>query len=89
VLLFWFVFKLDAFWVIGSWALLQLLHLASSSSDEVAYWCHIGGLAAGAALFPFMRLPGVELFECIEHRDQYPPFDNTTWPGGPREPTVR
>ncbi len=90
VLAFWFVFKLDAFWVIGSWAILQFLHLASSSTDEVAYWCHIGGLVTGAVLFPIMRLPGVELFECIERRDQSPPFpDNTSWPGGPREPTIR
>lgn len=90
VLAFWFVFKLDAFWVIGTWALLQLAHLASSSSDEVAYWCHIGGLAAGAVLFPIMRQPGVELFECVERRDQSLPMpDTSNLPGGPREPTVR
>lgn len=91
VLAFWFVFKLDAFWVIGIWALLQFIQLASPTNDDVAYWCHIGGLAAGAVLFPIMRQPGVELFECIERRPiPVQPMPNTTGlPGAPREPTVR
>lgn len=93
VLFFYFVFSLDAFWVIGSWAVLQVVHLASQSDDEVAYWAHIGGLVAGAVLLPLMRRPGVELFECIERQDG--PFsgepmpDTSTLPGAPREPTVR
>lgn len=91
VLFIWFVFKLDAFWVIGSYAILQLIQLASPSNDEVAYWCHVGGLAAGAILFPIMRQPGVELFECVERRElPIQPMPSTTGlPGAPREPTIR
>jgi len=93
VLLSFFVIKLDAFWVIGSWAVLQLVQIASQPDDDVAYWCHIGGLAAGVVLFPLMRRPGIELFECIEK--QQAPFggrpmpDAARLPGAPREPTVR
>src|SRR5438094_892164 len=29
------------------------------------YACHIGGMAAGAVLFPLMRPAWVELFQCI------------------------
>ena len=50
---------------VGFFALLQFINLESSSKSEVAYWCHIGGMAAGAALFPLMRPAGVVLFECI------------------------
>ena len=93
VLLFYIVFRLDSFWVIGSWAVLQLLQLAAQPDDDVAYWCHIGGLIAGAMLFPLMRRPGVELFECIEPRDAplggQPLPDTSNLPGAPREPTVR
>jgi membrane associated rhomboid family serine protease len=93
VLLFYFVFSLDAFWVIGSWALLQLVHLASQPDDDVAYWAHIGGLLAGALLFPIMRRPGVDLFECVGRREDpfggEPVANATTLSGVPREPTVR
>jgi membrane associated rhomboid family serine protease len=93
VLLSYFVVKLSAFWVIGGWAILQLFQLASQTDDGVAYWGHIGGLIAGAALFPLLRRPGVELFECIEPREtpigeQAMP-DSSGLPGAPREPTVR
>jgi len=93
VLLSYFVVKLSAYWVIGGWAVLQLFQLASQSDDGVAYWGHIGGLIAGAILFPPMRRHGVELFECIEPREvpidgQAMP-DSSGLPGSPREPTVR
>ncbi len=35
------------------------------SQDGVAYMAHIGGLVAGAVLFPLMRHRSVRLFECI------------------------
>ena len=93
VLISFFVVKLHAFWVIGAWAVLQLIQIASRSEDDVAYWCHIGGLAAGAILFPLMRRPGVDLFECIERQeapfDGRPIPDTSNLPGVPREPTVR
>jgi membrane associated rhomboid family serine protease len=93
VLFLYFVFSLDAFWVIGTWAVLQVVHLASQSDDDVAYWAHIGGFVTGAALLPIMRRPGVDLFECVERQEA--PFSGqpvpnaTTLSGAPREPTVR
>jgi membrane associated rhomboid family serine protease len=32
-------------------------------ADQVAWWAHIGGMAAGAVLILFMRRPGVPLFD--------------------------
>jgi membrane associated rhomboid family serine protease len=57
--------RISAYWVVGIFAALQFINMESSSKSEVAYWCHIGGMIAGGALFPFMRPPGVILFECI------------------------
>jgi membrane associated rhomboid family serine protease len=58
--------RISAYWVIGVFIFMQFINLGSASASEVAYWCHVGGMAAGAALFPPMRLPGVELFECMQ-----------------------
>jgi membrane associated rhomboid family serine protease len=57
--------RISAFWVIGAFALTQLWNLEATGKSDVAYWCHLGGMLAGAALFPLMRLPGVQLFECV------------------------
>ena len=65
----WFVLRpvarLDAYWVLGGWAVIQLWHVSVQSQDEVAYMAHIGGFAAGAILFPVLRYRTVRLFECI------------------------
>jgi membrane associated rhomboid family serine protease len=58
--------RIRAFWVIGGWAIWQFVEAAGRAHDSVAYWAHIGGLAAGAVLFYLMRPPGVHLFECAE-----------------------
>jgi membrane associated rhomboid family serine protease len=64
--LFWLIpLRISAYWVVGAFAVLQFIHLGSSSPSEVAYWCHVGGMAAGAVLFLVLRPPGVKLFECI------------------------
>jgi membrane associated rhomboid family serine protease len=60
--------KLAAEWVIGFWIVLQFLNIFAGADKEVAWWTHIGGLAAGALLVVFMRRPGVELFDCDEAR---------------------
>jgi membrane associated rhomboid family serine protease len=57
--------RIKAFWVIGAFVLTQLWSLESTGRSDVAYWCHLGGMLAGAVLFPLMRLPGVQLFECV------------------------
>jgi membrane associated rhomboid family serine protease len=59
---------LSAYWVIGLFALSQAYHVLSESQDGIAYWAHIGGLLAGAALLPLMRHPDVVLFECVRAR---------------------
>ena len=57
--------RISAYWVVGVFALLQFVNLESASKSAVAYWCHIGGMAAGGALFLLLRPAGVVLFECI------------------------
>ena len=57
--------RISAYWVIGAFILTQLWNLESAGKSDVAYWCHFGGMLAGAVLFPLMRLPGVQLFECV------------------------
>jgi membrane associated rhomboid family serine protease len=64
-LVFGIPLRISAYWIIGVFIFLQLINLRSASASDVAYWCHVGGMAAGAVLFPLMRQPGVALFECI------------------------
>jgi membrane associated rhomboid family serine protease len=59
--------RIAAFWVIGLFVAIQLWSLGAASKSEVAYWCHFGGMLAGAALFPLMKPAGVRLFECHPH----------------------
>jgi membrane associated rhomboid family serine protease len=56
--------RISAYWIIGVFIAIQFINLGSTKSD-VAWWCHIGGMLAGAVLFPLMKQPGVRLFECI------------------------
>jgi membrane associated rhomboid family serine protease len=58
--------RIRAYWVIGSWAIWQVIEAASRAQDGVAYWAHVGGLVTGAILFVLLRPPGVRLFECTE-----------------------
>ena len=58
--------RIGAYWVIGLFVILQLWNLGSVSKSDVAYWCHFGGMLAGAVLFPLMRPPGVKLFQCMQ-----------------------
>jgi len=64
------VIRVRAYWVIGGWALLQVILLANQTDDGVAYLAHVGGLIAGALLFLVMRPNGVKLFECRDQLDQ-------------------
>jgi membrane associated rhomboid family serine protease len=56
--------RISAYWVVGLFVLAQLWNLGSASKSEVAYWCHFGGMLAGAVLFPLLKPPWVRLFEC-------------------------
>jgi membrane associated rhomboid family serine protease len=57
--------RLRAYWIIGGWALWQVVEAANQVQDGVAYWAHVGGLAAGAILFAAMRPAGIKLFDCV------------------------
>jgi membrane associated rhomboid family serine protease len=58
--------RISAYWVVGLFVLTQLWNLGSASKSEVAYWCHFGGMLAGAVLFPLMKPRAVRLFECVQ-----------------------
>jgi membrane associated rhomboid family serine protease len=55
--------RVPAVWVLGFWVATQLVMVVLAPADGVAWWAHIGGLAAGAVLVLFMRRPGVPLFD--------------------------
>ena len=74
--------RVRAYWVVGAFVLLQFISLGSASKSEVAYWCHIGGMAAGVILFLVMRPPGVVLFECMQTPPPAPPDRSGTGPWG-------
>ncbi|MGE0034392.1 MAG: rhomboid family intramembrane serine protease [Xanthobacteraceae bacterium] len=59
--------RIAAYWVIGLFVLTQLWSLGAASKSEVAYWCHFGGMLAGALLFPLMKQPETRLFDCGPH----------------------
>jgi membrane associated rhomboid family serine protease len=58
--------RISAYWVVGLFVITQLWNLGSASKSEVAYWCHFGGMVAGAILFPLMKPAGLKLFQCLQ-----------------------
>jgi membrane associated rhomboid family serine protease len=63
--LFWVIpVRIAAYWVVGLFVFTQLWNLGAASKSEVAYWCHVGGLMAGAVLFPLMKPRDLPLFDC-------------------------
>jgi membrane associated rhomboid family serine protease len=55
--------RLSAAIVLGLWVATQLVMLLLPQTDLVAWWAHVGGLIAGAALVVVMRRSGVPLFD--------------------------
>jgi membrane associated rhomboid family serine protease len=58
--------RISAYWVVGLFVITQLWNLGAASKSEVAYWCHFGGMLAGAVLFPLLKPRWVRLFECMQ-----------------------
>lgn len=54
--------KITAAFVLGLWILTQVIMVALPQVGPTAWWAHIGGLCAGAALVIVMRRRGVPLF---------------------------
>jgi membrane associated rhomboid family serine protease len=52
---------------LGAWAVLQLAHLLTAQGGDTAWWAHIGGLVAGAALVGLFKSPDVPLFGEQQH----------------------
>lgn len=53
---------IPAFWMLGVWIATQFFYAFAAADEPVAWWAHIGGMAAGMALGLVMRRRGVELF---------------------------
>ncbi len=66
VFLFVFPVGMAAYWALGSWIVLQIASILEHVDDGIAWWTHLGGLAAGALLILFMRRPDVRLFDCSQ-----------------------
>ncbi len=62
----WWAVRIDAYWMIGVWVLLQVFGAIQPDEDSVAYAAHFGGLLAGATLFLLMRPYDLELFQCFQ-----------------------
>jgi membrane associated rhomboid family serine protease len=58
--------RVSAYWVIGLFVVTQLWNLGASSKSDVAYWCHFGGMLAGAVLFPLLKPASIKLFQCMQ-----------------------
>jgi membrane associated rhomboid family serine protease len=55
--------KLRAFWVLGIYLIFNIVMASARGMDNVAWWAHIGGFAAGTILVVMMRRPEVGLFK--------------------------
>jgi membrane associated rhomboid family serine protease len=60
IFFFFQIIELPAFLFLGIWFLLQIISGMfalgiGADAGGIAWWAHIGGFAAGAVLFPFMR----------------------------------
>jgi rhomboid family protein len=82
VFIFGFIARISAYWVIGAWALSQVVHVLDRANDGVAYWSHVGGFVTGAVLFVLMRRADVPLLECMRGPAPPAPGSRFQMPGG-------
>ncbi len=52
---------IPAIWALGAWIILQVFYALAPSVEPVAWWAHLGGLAAGAALVLFLKRADVPI----------------------------
>jgi membrane associated rhomboid family serine protease len=55
--------KISAAWVIGAWFAFQVFNIFVALDESTAWWAHVGGFVAGAALIPFFRRREVPLLD--------------------------
>jgi membrane associated rhomboid family serine protease len=55
--------KISAMWVIGAWFAFQVFNIFVALDESTAWWAHIGGFLAGAALIPLFRRREVPLLD--------------------------
>jgi membrane associated rhomboid family serine protease len=55
--------RIPAVWPLAAWVAYQFISPLLMAEDQIAWWAHIGGLVAGAALVTVLRRPGVALFD--------------------------
>jgi membrane associated rhomboid family serine protease len=58
-----FPLKISAMWMIGAWLVFQVFNIFIALDESTAWWAHIGGFAAGAALIPLLRRREVPLLD--------------------------
>ncbi|MFZ4808584.1 MAG: rhomboid family intramembrane serine protease [Hyphomicrobiaceae bacterium] len=64
VLAFRFIpLRISAALALGAWIATQFVMVLLPQTGPVAWWAHIGGIAAGVVLIVFLRRPGVLLFD--------------------------
>ncbi|UEM22302.1 rhomboid family intramembrane serine protease [Skermanella mucosa] len=99
ILFFIRIVSVPAAVVLGLWFILQFVSGATTptTGDDggVAFWAHVGGFVAGAALIPLFKRREVRLFEgphtrpfemappgTFRRRGSVPPSGNRSWPPG-------
>jgi membrane associated rhomboid family serine protease len=55
--------RVTATWILGLWVATQLFMVLLNRGDYVAWWAHVGGMAAGGLLVVPLRRPGIALFD--------------------------
>ena len=55
--------RLPAYLIIGAWFGLQVFNIVSGSGGNTAWWAHLGGFVAGAALIPLFKYGSIPLFD--------------------------
>lgn len=74
---FFKIFTIPAWIVLGVWFALQLLNGFGASADGVAYWAHIAGFVAGLGMMVphFARLGGVGFWSRTHGRPPHPEIE--------------